>query len=87
MKFIETATFRRSFEKLPAAAKLKAKKQFRLLTENLFYPSLHTEKLEPKNKNIWSFRIDRGYRVIFMLTPPETIILLNIGSHDIYKKH
>lgn len=86
MKLIETGAFRRSFEKLPTQVKLTAKKQFGLFFQNMAHPSLHTEKLEPKEKNIWSFRINRNYRIIFMILPDQTILLLNVGPHDIYKK-
>jgi len=86
MKIKETNSFRKSYKALPAVTQKKAKKQFELLLVNLFHPSLHTEKLEPKHNNIWSFRIDKSYRVIFTFQGNEIILLINIGPHDIYKK-
>lgn len=86
MKINETLTFRKSFLSLDDLIKKKVEKQCAMVIKNLFYPSLHTEKLIPKNKNIWSFRIDKCYRVIFTFTDKETILLLGIGPHDIYKK-
>ncbi len=86
MRITETAQFRKSFNKLDGTIKKKAKKQFGLFLKNLFRPSLNTEKLEPKNQNIWSFRIDKSNRVIFTFAEKETILLLDIGSHDIYRK-
>ncbi|MBI5755119.1 type II toxin-antitoxin system RelE/ParE family toxin [Candidatus Peregrinibacteria bacterium] len=86
MKIIETARFRASFEKLQKLTKQKVKKRFQLFLENIFHPSLHTEKLEPRHKNIWSFRVDRNYRVIFSPSSQDTILLLDIGPHDIYRK-
>jgi len=45
------------------------------------------EKLEPKYKNIWSFRVDQKYRVLFTFVPRENELwLLDIGPHDIYRK-
>lgn len=85
MKIIETARFRASFEKLQKTAKKKAKKQLQLFLKNMFYPLLHTEKLEPRHKNIWSFRIDKNYRVIFTFLSADTLLFLDIGPHDIYK--
>jgi len=38
-------------------------KQIVIFKNNPFYPSLHTEKLVPKPKEVWSFRIDKKYRV------------------------
>lgn len=87
MKITETAQFRKSYESLDKSTQKKTKKQFQLFIKNLFHPSLNTEKLEPKNKNIWSFRIDRNFRVIFTFLDQVTILLLDIGPHNIYKKY
>ena len=86
MKITETAQFRKSFKKLDNKLQKRTKKQFKLFLNNLFHPSLNTEKLEPKNNNIWSFRIDKSNRVIFTFSEDETILLLDIGPHDIYRK-
>lgn len=86
MKIVETARFRKSFQSLDRRTRKKTAKQFKIFIANLFHPSLHTEKLEPKQANIWSFRIDKGFRVIFTFAEEETIMLLDIGPHDIYRK-
>lgn len=86
MKITETFKFRKSFKKLDSTLKKKTHKQFKLFLNNLFHPSLNTEKLEPKTSNIWSFRIDKSTRVIFTFAENETILLLDIGPHDIYRK-
>lgn len=86
MKITETAQFRKSFKKLDGTLKKKTKKQFALFLDNLFHPSLNTEKLEPKTSNIWSFRVDKSTRVIFTFVENETILLLDVGPHDIYRK-
>lgn len=86
MKITETERFRKSFQAINPAIKKKTQKQFSFFLQNLFHPSLHTEKLEPKHNNIWSFRIDSNYRVFFTFTTGEEIILLDIGTHDIYRK-
>lgn len=86
MEIIESGRFRKSLRGLPKPARKKVQKQFRLFLKNLFHSSLHTEKLEPKHKNIWSFRIDKNLRVIFTFIETQTILMLDIGPHDIYKK-
>jgi len=86
MKIVETNRFRKSFEKLDQQTRKKAHKQFQLFFRDLFHPSLHTEKLKPKQSNIWSFRVDRNFRVIFTFLNQETILVLDVGPHDIYKK-
>lgn len=87
MKIIETARFRASFEKLQKSIKQKAKKQLQLFLKNMFHNSLHTEKLEPRQKNIWSFRVDKNYRVIFTFISSDAILFLDIGPHNIYSKY
>lgn len=86
MKIIETARFRKSFAALDSRYKKKVKKQFQLFLKNPRYPSLNTEKLAPKENNIWSFRIDRKYRVIFTFQGADTILVLDLGPHDIYRR-
>ena len=65
----------------------KAEKQENLFCKNPFHPSLHTEKLEPKGRQVWSFRIDKNYRIVFrFLEEKDKVLLLTIGPHSwIYK--
>lgn len=81
-----TEEFERRFSQLPLAVQKKAEKQEKLFRQNPFYPSLHTEKLEPKNKEIWSIRVDRRYRIVFRFVSGSTVLFLTVGPHDwIYK--
>lgn len=53
-----------------------------LLKENLQHPGLHIEVLEPKNREIHSFRLDLKYRVIFMFRKEKTLVeILAITNH------
>ena len=38
-----------------------------LFEENMRHPSLNTELMEPKNEMIYSFRVDRKYRALFVI--------------------
>ena len=42
-----------------------------LFENNHKHPSLHTELLEPHWRGIYSFRLDKKYRVLFFLTQRE----------------
>ena len=53
----------------------KFSKQIVLLLENPKHPSLHTELLEPKEMKIYSFRIDKKYRAIFIIVSREIEII------------
>ncbi|MBU4421178.1 MAG: hypothetical protein KKH84_09285 [Proteobacteria bacterium] len=56
----------------------KAKKLFE---KNPSHPSLNTELLEPKHRLIYSFRIDRRYRALFICLPEDTIEILAVTKH------
>jgi len=55
-----TEEFQKLYQDLPGNIQRKAEKQEKLFRQNPFHPSLHTEKLEPKGKQVWSFRIDKN---------------------------
>ena len=56
----------------------KAKKLFE---NNPFHPSLNTEILEPKHLKIYSFRIDKKYRAIFIYLDNQEIEIIAITNH------
>mgnify|MGYP001609975800 FL=1 len=76
-----TATFDRLFDKLTKAIQRKAATKTDLFQANPFHPSLHVEKLHPKHHEVWSFRVDRAYRVIFKFVRPDHAELRYIGHH------
>lgn len=85
MKIFYTRKFVSLYKNLPLFIKAKAEKQEKIFQENLFYPSLNTEKLMPKKNNLWSFRVDGTYRIIFHFEG-DSVTFLYIGHHkDIYK--
>ncbi len=81
-EFLITEEFIKQYQKLPKAIQKKAERQQKLFLKNPLYPSLHTEKLQPKDKEIWSFRIDREYRIIFRFLSSDEVILLTCGHHS-----
>lgn len=46
----------------------KWEKASRLFEQNMRYPSLHTELLQPRWRGIYSFRLDKQYRALFFMT-------------------
>ena len=59
----------------------KFAKQKKIFEQNHQHPSLHTELLEPKKMKIYSFRLDKKYRAIFIYIGRETIEIIDINSH------
>jgi len=70
MEISTTATFDRLFKGLPGTIKKKAINKTEIFTNNPFHPSLRVEKLHPKKHQVWSFRVDINYRIIFNLLEP-----------------
>jgi len=48
------------------------------------HPSLNTELLEPKHRLIYSFRIDKKYRALFICLPDGRIEIIAVTKH--YRK-
>ena len=61
--------------------KKKFIKQLNIFLENPSYPSLKTEVLEPKDLKIYSFRIDKKYRAIFIFIKSDLIEIIDINDH------
>jgi len=57
---------------------VKAKKLFEF---DPFYPSLNTELLEPKERLIYSFRLDKKYRVIFIYVEKDLVEVIAVTNH------
>lgn len=58
----------------------KFNKQLNLLLKDFRHPSLNTEILEPRSHKIYSFRLDRKYRVIFVVKNAE-VVVVDISDH------
>jgi mRNA-degrading endonuclease RelE of RelBE toxin-antitoxin system len=82
MEIYTTKEFDKDYASLPKEIQKKAKKQEKIFKDNPFYPSLHTEKLAPKWENVWSFRVDLNYRIIFKVLKDDKTLFIAIGPHD-----
>ena len=81
-----TEVFTRLYRELPESTRKKADTKTKLFQENPFHPSLRTKKLEPHHQEIWSFWVDKDYRVKFRFANPKLVHFLFIGNRkDIYR--
>jgi len=86
MEILVANEFVNLYKSLPTAIKNKAVKQERLFIVNPFHPSLRIEKLEPKDRQLWSIRIDKVYRIVFRFIEADKVLFLTVGHHKwIYK--
>lgn len=58
----------------------KFKKAIELFELDMNHPSLNVELLEPKHLKVYSFRIDRKYRTIFIVNGNE-IEIVTVTNH------
>lgn len=61
------------------------KKALTLFRKNPQYPSLNLEKL--KNTRYWSIRIDKANRIFLLWIDNSTVLFVDIGKHDKYRKY
>jgi len=59
----------------------KYKKAKSLFEQDPLYPSLNTELLEPKDRLIYSFRLNKKYRAIFIYVDEDTIEIVTFTNH------
>ena len=59
----------------------KFEKQTKFFQQDPSYPSLNTELLEPESEKVYSFRIDKKYRAIFIFISTNEIEILDINDH------
>jgi addiction module RelE/StbE family toxin len=78
--------FKRAYKKLPADLKDDFDNKIKLFLQDPQHPSLRTHKLKGRLQSCLAFRLKDGYRVLFEFSSSETVDLLDIGPHDIYKK-
>lgn len=77
-----TATFDKLYRKLPKNIQKKATIKTKAFQKDPFSTVLKTEKLTPKKYNIWSFRIDLDYRIVFVFFKNDRVEFRFIGHHN-----
>lgn len=56
-------------------------KQKELFEANPRHPGLNVELLEPKHLRLWSFRVDRTYRAVFIFRNRDEIEVIDVNNH------
>jgi Txe/YoeB family toxin of Txe-Axe toxin-antitoxin module len=84
-KDMEIKPLRRDLERFLQEHNLadRWEKTKRLFEGNIRHPSLHVELLEPRWRGIYSFRLDKRYRVLFFIAEKRAEVF-QITMH--YKK-
>lgn len=78
--------FEKSLKKIPKQiAQLLNRKQA-IFSLNPFDKLLRTHRLQGELHEYFSFSVNYEYRVLFRIEDKKIILLLDIGTHEIYKK-
>jgi mRNA interferase RelE/StbE len=78
--------FTRAYKKLPKKIQEDFKSKIETFVKDPRHPSLKTHKLKGKYQESLAFRLKDGYRVLFEFSSLESVDLLDVGPHDIYKR-
>ena len=78
--------FKRNYKRVPQRIQSDFDKKISIVIKTPDHPSLKTHRLKGKLQECLAFRLKDGYRVLFEFSGSDTVDLLDIGSHDIYKR-
>lgn len=82
MEILTTAHFDRSYKKLPAVIKQKAKIREKIFVADPFDPRLTTHKLHGDKKEEWAYSVDYSHRISFIFLDRGMVLYTDIGTHD-----
>ena len=80
----KSKSFCDSYDALPNSIRKLADKNYTLLKDNLFHPSLHFKNVD-KKRNLYSARVGNHYRAL-AVKEEDAYIWFWIGSHEDYNK-
>ena len=84
-KISTTPHFERAFGKLSRSTQNQAVVKDRWFRLNAFDLRLKTHALKGKLKGLWSYSINREYRVLFEFLSSTEVLYHDIGTHDVYR--
>ena len=84
MEILYTSRFLRSYKKLSAEIKDKVKKKEGIIKKDIFDKTLKTHRLRGNFEGFYALSIDYRNRIIFEIENNKTVVLYDIGDHNIY---
>ena len=84
-QFTFSQRFQKSFMALAAQEKKQLKNKLELLAQNPIHPSLRTKRIQGTD-GLYESSINMDIRVIWYFEDNVTIILADVGHHDILKQ-
>ena len=83
-RLVFSASFKKTYQQLPASIQAKVDKQIRFFRENPKHPSLRVHPLQ-RAEGIWEGYVDIHYRFTFEIHEDYYLFRL-VGTHDILTK-
>lgn len=83
-KVYYSSSFIKSLKKYQSFHK-QIEKKVKIFLENPFDKTLKTHKLDGKLDKYWAFSVTYHIRILFEFIDQETVGLVDIGTHEIYK--
>ncbi|PIU51877.1 hypothetical protein COS91_02210 [Candidatus Desantisbacteria bacterium CG07_land_8_20_14_0_80_39_15] len=80
--FIIPKSIQKKLKKFPKEIRAKFYWALGILLKNPSYPSLRHKKIE-SSEDLWEFSITMNYRAVYKLLNENTVLITNIGTHDI----
>lgn len=77
--------FIREFQKLEPALQQEVREKIELFKDKKNHEHLKVHKLKGSLKDRWSFSINYRYRIVFQWIDEDSVVLLAVGDHDVYK--
>jgi len=84
MRSATLPSFWEGYRKLEPDIRRRAKRAYRLWTDDPFHPSLRFKCINPQ-EGIWSVRVTLGFRAVGVLDG-DTVTWFWVGSHDDYER-
>ena len=85
-KLFHSSWYKKSFRGLPVNTQMVAARRLQLFQKDPFNSQLKTHKLSGKLENYWSFSVDYQTRIMFEFVDENSVGLIDIGPHKIYKQ-
>ena len=85
-KLFTSSQYRRSFSRLPTETQQRVVKRLAIFQKDPFNPQLKTHKLSGRIRGYWSFSVDYSNRIMFEFVGEESVGLIDIGPHEIYRR-
>jgi mRNA-degrading endonuclease YafQ of YafQ-DinJ toxin-antitoxin module len=79
-----TTLFEKRYRRLPKRVKDEATRRELVFREDPFHATLRTHKLHGADKEAYAFWISYSYRIKFIFLDEESVLFLDVGTHDIY---